>query len=107
MSITLIDWTQAPSITEHGSHSHSLDNIVGYAVVATAWDSATWAQDGPARVDVAVIDGAHNYAVALERVHAERAMPTVRAGIPCDAMKRYAVIDTLYVCGCRSDRVTG
>lgn len=73
---------------QHPAHSHGLDTTVGYVLRETIRDRQSL---GPDYIDVAVFDGDHRYGTALDLAHVYRA-----------ADGGYAVVDTLYACGCRS-----
>lgn len=64
--------------------NHGLSTIAGHIVRRTIPGTEA------AHVDVAQIDGATNYGRALDIARDERAKPG-----------QYAVIDTVYTCGCR------
>lgn len=88
------------SFAEHLDHDHPSDSVVGYVVRKTIspYGSVLWHTEVDASgdevrecgYDVAVVEGARNYAdtFPIRDLH--------RRG------KGYAVVDTLYACGCRS-----
>lgn len=84
------------------SHSHGRENVQGYLVVRTDWsrgcDDENLRREAIAFfvVEPAFRSGeakfTNAYGEALDRVHAERAM--------C-GKQQYAIIDSVYDCGCR------
>lgn len=81
----------APSITEHPEHPHTLNDIVGYLVRHTMKHGRRLPDtNGRVGNDLAVYLNPTDYGVALSYAH------DLRHG------GSYAVIDTLYACGCRS-----
>ena len=74
------------------SHSHATDEIAAYLVRRTDWSAG----HPCTRTLVAQVDGATNYAQALDLVRQVRA----QAGA-----QQYGVIDTLYACGCDSGAI--
>lgn len=86
-------WRDQQISWEHPRHQHGLATIASYSVVLTDWSSGSG--DLLERVEVATTD---HYGRALELVRG------VRDGA---GDQQYGVIDTVYTCGCRSDRITG
>jgi hypothetical protein len=82
----------APGIAAHPEHStHSLDDIVGYVVRRTLQDGTILpARAGRVGDDAMIFVGGNSYATAMEITRAMR----------FDG--RYAVVDSVYSCGCRS-----
>lgn len=68
-------------------HPHRLDATVRYVVVATRWTD-----EAIIRRDLAVVD---DYSRALDIASTERQRTALEDG--------YAVVESLYDCGCRSD----
>lgn len=81
--------TATPDL-RHLAHGHGLNTIDGYRVVVTVVNGE--ALDLPELV--ATFDNAASYATALAIAE------TIRGG---RRIRRWAVIDTHYVCGCWSD----
>lgn len=82
----------APS-ADFPRHSHGTHVLAGYVIRQTERDGEyLWHDEAKTACgeDVAVVEGSTNYADALEIKH------TYRTGTS------YAVIDSLYTCGCRS-----
>ncbi|TAK89306.1 MAG: hypothetical protein EPO06_11605 [Burkholderiaceae bacterium] len=81
-------------------HSHSLYNVVGYAVRRTVADGVVlWRGEGPDAVcgyDTAAYAGSASYGLAL--ADARRYRVTGNPG------RSWAVVDMLYGCGCRGGR---
>jgi hypothetical protein len=76
--------------------SHATGTVTGYMVVRTSFPPG----QAITLTDLERVDCAENYGTALGLVHAERERLA-------DSPHEYAVIATLYCCGCRSDgRVT-
>ncbi len=73
-------------------HSHSNGKIAGYMIVSTSFLPGC----AITATDVEPVWGATNYGTALELVHALRDKYA-------DNPYAYAVIASLYECGCRSD----
>jgi hypothetical protein len=97
LTVAGIDVATAPSILENGSHSHGLYSEAGYVVRQTQRDGVwLWHQPadadginrGPCGQDVAASE---SYSRAMSMAHA------LRLG-----NGSYAVVDRVYVCGCRS-----
>jgi len=82
----------APSLTAHPQHpEHNTDGIVGYLVRHTMKDGRRLPDtNGRVGTDLAVYLDPHDYGVALSYARDLR------------TPGNYAVIDTLYACGCRS-----
>jgi len=78
-----------PAIIDHPGHEHGLATIEGYVVRHTLGAPFTSSTARPGR-DVAVVTHSGQYAVALELALGYRTRTD------------YAVVDMLYVCGCRS-----
>lgn len=70
------------------AHRHPLGATVGHVVVAT-----TLTEEATIRRDLAVVD---HYGKALELAQNERDRVA-------DMTAGYAVVESVYVCGCRSD----
>jgi hypothetical protein len=104
MIVTVTDWTIAPAIAEHGGHEHGLGTIVGYSVVETSWDDDQ--MSSVRRTQIAVYDGASAYGHALAVAKAQRTHLQIAAREDGTSLRGWCVVDTLYACGCRSDRVT-
>ena len=73
-------------------HSHGNDKLTGYMIVSTSFLPGC----AITLTDVEPVWGATNYGQALELVHALRDKYA-------DDPYAYAVITSLYECGCRSD----
>ena len=67
-------------------HTHTLDDIVGYEVRQTLKDRQVLGRDGPV---IARVDGASRYADALKIAYEHRNIPS-----------SYALVDSVYACGC-------
>jgi hypothetical protein len=91
-----------PSIAEHGEHQHGLDTLSGYAIVRTAWHDGPNGETflGITRFEVQRLQGAARYAEAVGIK-----LRLLRALREHGVTHQSVVIDTLYECGCRSDRV--
>jgi hypothetical protein len=97
-TLTLDTVADAPAWHDHGSHDHGLDTIAGYVVAITRLMGDVTTRH-IARTDVEVFDGSTSYAQALDRARNER-KAIARGEHGPDAT--YAVVDTVYTCGCRN-----
>lgn len=80
-------------VTEHPQHEHGTATLAGYSVVSTDWNGGS-----PTRYEVLRIEDPCGYAFALEAVQEVRDV---------SGEYQYGVIDNLYTCGCRSNRIDG
>lgn len=101
MASTITLSTLAPLPTIHEpihSHSHNTDKLSGYLVVRTDWSGEETTREPVAffAVEAAYRSGetkyTNSYGDALACVHAER---------EAVGPQQYAVIDSVYECGCR------
>lgn len=97
-SFTLASYLPAVHEPQH-DHAHDLDNVQGYLVVRTDWSGEQTTREPIAFfvIEPSFRSGespafTHAYGEAVERVRAER----LAAG-----KQQYAVIDSVYDCGCR------
>ncbi len=83
----------------HRDHAHSIDSIVGYVIRETIRDGQTlWGDDSHTicGYDVQAIEGGHRYADTFPlRDFLRGTYNTYRD------KGGYAVVDSLYACGCR------
>jgi hypothetical protein len=82
----------APDLASHPSGDHGIDQVIGYVVRQTCKAGTVLPEKVPGRlgIDVFVLDGVQSYATAFEFARGMRVNGS------------YAIVDMVYVCGCRS-----